>query len=151
MRKRDQRRKLDAAVKAMAATSRPDSSVLVVEADPDLQWALARMLTVDGNRVVGTSSGDGALALLAEWKMDLVLVDEDLPGRSGLQLARDIRASYPGVPVILMTATPTDDMQSAARLAGAVAALRKPFKIEALTEVLESLRGSIAPPPAPAE
>ena len=40
-----------------------DSGVLVVEDDPDTQWRLARMLTVHGARVVGTSSGEAAIAI----------------------------------------------------------------------------------------
>src|SRR5687768_17049798 len=89
-------KKVDAAARLVAA-HRP-SGVLVIEDDPDLQWRLARMLTVQGNRVVGTSSGDGALALISQWPVDLVLVDEDLPGMSGLEVARRIRTSHPHIP-----------------------------------------------------
>lgn len=113
--------------------------VLVIEADPDLQWRMARAMTVEGHRVVGTSSGEGALALLAEWKVDLVIVDEDLPGMDGLEVVRRICARQPGVPVILITEEDGTDVQVAARLAGATRCLRKPVAKQTLVEALQLL------------
>lgn len=112
--------------------------VLVVENDPDLQWGLARMLTVLGHRVVGTSSSDGALALLAEWPVDLVLLAEDLPGMDGLELARHVRERAPGVPVILL-ANDGPGVGDAANAAGVSAYLVKPFQLETLRELVLSL------------
>lgn len=118
----------------------PGAAVLVVEADPELQWRLARMLTVQGNRVVGTSSGDGALALIRQWPVDLVLVDADLPGTSGmsaLDLAHVLHEEHPQIHVVLMTAADAhDELHIAARLAGVVTCLTKPFRAESIAEVL---------------
>lgn len=61
------------------------SAVLIVEPDPDQQSRLARMFTVQGFRVIGTSSVDGALALLGNFPVDLLLVAEECP-------APDVRA-----------------------------------------------------------
>ena len=124
--------------------------VLLIENDPDLQWRLARMLTVDGNRVVGTSSGDGALALIDHWPVDLVLVAEALPGIDGLEVARELRDRIPETPVILM-AEQRSDVQVAARHAGAVACLIKPFRFEALRSLIDSLFDSVQLASAPAE
>jgi len=118
----------------------PAAAVLVVEADPELQWRLARMLTVHGNRVVGTSSGDGALALIRQWPVDLVLIDADLPATSGmsaLDLARVLREEHAQIQVVLMTSEDAhDELHIAARLAGVVACLTKPFRAETIAEVL---------------
>lgn len=135
-------RKLEAARRAVASVppSR-EQGVLVVEDDPDLQWRLARMLTVRGNRVVGTSSGEAALELMSQWPVDLVLVDETLPGMSGVELARAIRERHGPIPVVLMSDDDTREARLAARLAGAVAVLAKPFGIESLLELLGSLPG----------
>lgn len=135
-----ERQKIDQAVRAVREVSpRRQCGVLVIEDDPDLQWRLARMLTVQGNRVVGTSSGDGALALISQWPVDLILVDEDLPGMSGLEVARRIGETHPGVPVVLMTGDSSEETQTAARIAGAVACLIKPFRVEALLDLLVQL------------
>lgn len=135
-----EREKIDQAVRALREISpQRQSGVLVIEDDPDLQWRLARMLTVQGSRVVGTSTGDGALALIAQWPVDLVLVDQDLPGMSGLEVARRIRQSHPGIQVVLMTGDDSEELKSAARLAGAAACLVKPFRVEALWDLLVAL------------
>lgn len=54
--------------------------ILIAVGDPDLQWRLARTLTVAGHRVVGTASADGALSLLSHWPVRLVVVSEDVCG-----------------------------------------------------------------------
>ncbi len=113
--------------------------ILIVENDPDLQWHLARMLTVNGHRVVGTCSGDGALALIKEWKVDLALVAEELPGMDGIELAKILRRDYPDVPVALMS-DHGPDILVAARLAGAVACLTKPFRLDALGDLFAALK-----------
>ncbi len=109
--------------------------VLVVEPDPDLQWQLARMLTVRGNRVVGTSSGEAALELVKQWPVDLVLIDEGLPSMSAVELARELQRSYPDVPVVMMS---SDAGAAMAKLAGAVAVITKPFRPDAIIELLRS-------------
>lgn len=142
MRRRDPKKVVDQATQAVAAVSpeRQPCGILVVEDDPDLQWRLARTLTVQGNRVVGTSSGDGALALISQWPVDLVLIDEDLPGMTGLEVARRIRQSHPDIPVVLMAVQEDPQVQVAAQLAGVVACLTKPFRLEVLAELIESLQ-----------
>lgn len=146
-----QQRKLVRARRAVA-TIPPTRTrgVLVVEDDPDLQWQLARMLTVRGNRVVGTSSAEGALELLRQWPVDLVLVDDGLPGMSGLELARTIRDAHPETAVVLMSSHDTPQARIAAKLAGAVAVVAKPFQIDSLVDLLRSFpKGE--PDLAPAE
>jgi len=124
--------------------------VLVVEADPDLQWRLARSLTVEGNRGVGTSSGDGALALIEQWRVDVVLIAEDLPGMDGLEVIRRILDVRPAVAIVLMTAEVGAEIQVEARLAGAQACVRKPVELDALRTIFAGipLRASILPPVA---
>ena len=121
-------------------------AILVVEDDPDLQWKMARMLTVRGNRVVGTSSGEAALELMSQWRVDLVLVDESLPSMSGHELARIIRERYPMVPVVLLSDGPP---KHGPGLAAVTAVVPKPFRIETVLDVLRSLLGRLTfPPPA---
>lgn len=132
--------KLAAARRAVASVPPTrERGVLVVEDDPDLQWRLARMLTLRGNRVVGTSSGEAALELLSQWPVDLVLVDDTLPGMSGMELARTINERHPGAPVVLMSTQDSRESRLAARLAGAVAVVIKPFALESLVDLLRSL------------
>lgn len=124
------------ALKAVRETAERPCRVLVVESDPDMQWHLARLLTVQGNRVVGTSSGEGALALIGEWSVDLVLVDEELPGMGGLELSSRIQEDHPEIPVVVMSHRDDEDAREDALSAGAVALLTKPFQRDALEKLL---------------
>jgi two-component system cell cycle sensor histidine kinase/response regulator CckA len=142
----DQAKKLETAARTIAESRPRHRSVLLVESDPDLQWSLARMLTVNGNRVVGTSSGKGALAVIEQWGPELALVSSSLPGMTGVEVARELRARNPDLLVILMDEAGPEPRTSESSPAVA-ARLAKPFRFEALRALLESLQLT----PAPAE
>ncbi len=138
--------KLQSAARTIAESRPRHRSVLLVESDPDLQWRLARMLTVDGNRVVGTSSGDGALTVIEQWDAELALVASSLPGASGIEVARRLRERNPDLLVILMEEEAADPVPTE-RSTDVSAYLVKPFRFEALRALIESLQLT----PAPAE
>ena len=138
--------RLESAARTIAESRPRHRSVLLVESDPDLQWSLARMLTVDGNRVVGTSSGDGALTVIEQWDADLALVASNLPGTSGVEVARQLREWNPDLLVILMGEETTGPV-TRERSSYVTAYLPKPFPFEALRALIESLQLT----PAPAE
>jgi CheY-like chemotaxis protein len=126
---------------------RPDSagpSVLLVDDDPVTQTEVARALGESGARVVGTGSGEAALALLEQWPAGVVVVSDTIPGMSGLEVARRIHASSPRVPIVLMSEAgetkDTDEAKAtAARLAGVFATLTKPFDRRVLAELVVAL------------
>jgi len=138
--------KLESAARTIAESSPRHRSVLLVESDPDLQWSLARMLTVDGNRVVGTSSGEGALTVIEQGDADLALVAAQLPGDDGVEVARQLRAHNPDLVVILMGEAAPEPV-SKERSTDVSAYLPRPFRFEALRALIESLQLT----PAPAE
>ena len=142
------KKKWESAARTIAEKGPRHRSVLLVEDDPDLQWSLARMLAVSGNRVIGTSSGPGALAVVEQWNPDLALVASSLPGMSGVEVARRLRALNPNLLVILM-GEPTPEPQPTAkeRRNDVSAYLAKPFRFESLRALIESLQLT----PAPAE
>lgn len=103
--------------------------VLIVESDPDFQWSLARALTQSGCRVMGTSSADGALEVIAAWRMDVIVVAEDLPGMNGLELVRSARGVRPATPIILLS-NEGPGLDDVASRTGASHVLRKPVRVE---------------------
>jgi DNA-binding response OmpR family regulator len=139
-------KKLESAARSIAESDPIHRSVLLVESDPDLQWNLARMLTVNGNRVVGTSSGDGAIAVIEQWEPDLALVASTLPGTSGVEIARQLREKNPDLLVILMDEGLVEPGVRE-RSTDVSAYLAKPFRFEALRKLIDSLQLT----PAPAE
>jgi len=138
--------KLESAARTIAESRPRHRDVLLVESDPDLQWSLARMLTVDGNRVVGTSSEDGAIAAIEQWNAEVALVASSLPGASGVDVARRLRERNPDLLVILMGEEPPEPIAKESST-DVSAYLAKPFRFEALRALIESLQLG----PAPAE
>jgi len=131
-----------------------ERSVLVVEADPEVQVQMARTLRREGHRVVGTSSGDGALALVSQWDVDLILISEDLPGRAGIEVTRLIHAVQPHTPVVIMSVHAEPNLRAAARAAGAIDCVMKPLSVDDLSRWLAppaELNGDLDAQPALAE
>jgi DNA-binding response OmpR family regulator len=140
--------KWERAARTIAESHPRHRSVLLVEDDPDLQWNLARMLTVNGNRVIGTSSGEGALTVVEEWNPHLALVSSTLPGMRGEEIARRLRMRKPGLLVILMGEPDSEpQLVTNERTSDVSAYLAKPFRFESLRALIESLQLT----PAPAE
>lgn len=122
-----------------AGISADRALVLVVEDEPDQQWRTTRALTLQGHRVIGTSSVDGALALLSQCEMDLVLVAESLPGINGWNLARLITEARPNLPTVVLTdgAQPRRGMQGSRQ--EVLKAIGKPFRKEKLSALVEAM------------
>ncbi len=110
--------------------------ILIVEDDPDAQWKLARSLTVRGHRTVGAGTGEGALALIAEWPVGVVLLDDDLPGMGGLEVVQALRKHHPRIPVIFMTHTCSKERLQTILRAGVDACILKPIDTAELNMVL---------------
>lgn len=141
-------KKWASAARTIAESQPHHRSVLLVEDDPDLQWSLARMLTVSGNRVIGTSSGESALTVVEEWNPDLALVSSTLQGMTGVEVARRLRALKPDLLVILMgDPAPEPRPVTKDRRNDVSAYLARPFRFESLRALLDSLQLT----PAPAE
>src|SRR6266404_9796964 len=78
-------------------------TILVVDDEPRIARIARDYLERAGFAVVGASDGDGALALAASHRPDLVILDLGLPGRDGLDVARSLRRNS-DVPIIMLTA-----------------------------------------------
>jgi CheY-like chemotaxis protein len=91
-------------VSAIAADHRR-LKVLLVDDDHLVLRSTTAMLEDCGHEVLGVSSGEGALDILRRraTHIDLVIADQVMPGMTGLQLARELRAMRPGLPVLLAT------------------------------------------------
>ncbi|MGA0605152.1 response regulator transcription factor [Phenylobacterium sp. VNQ135] len=81
-------------------------------------------------------NADEALAVFAANAVDVVVLDFNMPGRNGLELAEELRASYPDMPIALATANVQDEVIGRARAAGAT------FVPKPITE--DGLRGFLS-------
>ena len=124
--------------------------LLLVDDDPDLLRLLSMRLQASGYRVSAVDSAEAALSMLAATTPDLVISDVRLPGRDGLALFDEIRATHPGLPVILLTAHGSipDAVDATAR--GVFDYLTKPFDSRVLLEKVSCALEVSSPASAPA-
>ena len=111
--------------------------VLIVEDDLNLQRVLQAQVERMGYRVSVAEAVPRALEVLAADAHDLVLTDLSLPGSSGLDLLKTVRADYPETAVILMTAFGTVSTAVEAMRAGAYDYLTKPLHMYELRTVID--------------
>ncbi|MDR3045655.1 MAG: PAS domain-containing protein [Desulfovibrio sp.] len=86
----------------------PPLHVLVVDDEHDFRQSVAEMLHALGHRSTGTSDAEDALRLLAAGHYDVALLDLHMPGSSGPELARAIRARGFTLPLVLCTGNQND-------------------------------------------
>ncbi|WP_099088060.1 response regulator transcription factor [Weissella cibaria] len=80
------------------------ATILVVDDEPSLVTLLSYNLTKSGFEVVTATSGDEARNQLANHAIDLMLLDVMLPGKSGVDLTRELRGEQNRIPIIMITA-----------------------------------------------
>lgn len=128
--------------RAGAAPARvlPSELVLLVEDNPDVRLVIRRMLTSLDYSVIEAESAAEALDLAGRIEgIGLLLSDIGLPGgRSGLELARDVAARWPGMRVLLMTGHAGAD--AAISAGDAYPLLRKPMEPEDLAAALAQVQ-----------
>jgi len=118
--------------------------VLVIEDEPNISEAIRFILRRDGWNVTTHAVGTDALARMESVRPDLVILDVMLPGMSGFDILRAIRAD-PGlgtVPVILLTARGQVASRAMAREYGASMFMAKPFANAELLAAVRQLVGA---------
>jgi len=114
------------------------STILLVDDDAGVRFALTEVLRDRGHRVICASSGAQALASLEG--VDVVVTDLSMPGMDGLELVSQIAVRVPALPVILLTAHSSENMVRIASSRGACGCLSKPFDIDEIARVIEQAR-----------
>ena len=117
-------------------------TVLIVDDEPGLLRALRCYLMNQGYAVRTATNGLDALRQLQTEPIHLVLVDQNLPGKTGLEILRHLNQAASEVPVILMSALLNHTLGTAARLLGAKACLQKPFTLCGLKSLVEKELGA---------
>ena len=112
--------------------------VLLVEDEATLRGIIARNLAARGHTVTEADSAGQAIARLTEARPDLMLLDINLPDRSGWDVLREMRGRGWNVPVVIISAVRV----SRERLEEfrPLAFLPKPFPLEALLRVVSDAR-----------
>ncbi|MFQ5883063.1 MAG: response regulator [Candidatus Methylomirabilales bacterium] len=113
--------------------------ILLVDDDPEPLTTLIEALVFEGYRVTVARSGPEALARIATRSIDLVITDYRMSPMNGLELTRKIHCYAPRLPILILTGELSTDLPTAARAAGALAVLSKPFRLEDLLRLVSQI------------
>jgi len=104
-------------------------SVLIVEDEPFIVEALSFLLEREGLKVSVFTDGEGCVEHIRSKRPDLVILDMMLPGKSGMQILEDLRATddFAELPVLMLTAKGQNKDRIAAEQAGVSLFMTKPF------------------------
>lgn len=126
----------------MLPTTPPGSGprrILVVDDESIVRESIRRVIEFDGHSVDVASGAEEALAMLQRSYFDLVVTDYEMPVVKGDALAAAIKAIYPSLPVLLITAY-GEQLRSAGKPLTAVDAIvGKPFGLDELRQVINAL------------
>jgi len=115
-----------------------NGTILVVDDENGIRWALKHKLSKGGHQVITAETGEEALTKL-DANLDLVLVDVRMPGMDGLSFIREARRLRPKLPFIAMTGCGTVDTAARARKVGAAEFIEKPFRLDELESTIQKL------------
>ncbi|NHZ37183.1 nitrogen regulation protein NR(I) [Massilia rubra] len=119
--------------------------IWIVDDDASIRWVLEKALARENLATKSFSNARDAMAALEFDTPQVLVSDIRMPGESGLDLLQTVKTSYPGLPVIIITAFSDLDSAVAAFQGGAFEYLAKPFDIDKAVELIrraleESLR-----------
>jgi CheY-like chemotaxis protein len=127
--------------KRMVKSKMKQMTVMVVEDNTGTRTLIKRLLEVKGHRVV--ESADGKQAVERSWSEhpDLIIMDLSLPVMDGLAAIHELRkhSGMQCVPILVLTAYGSAEIQTGALALGANAFLEKPFDADELEKIVEHL------------
>jgi two-component system, OmpR family, response regulator PhoP len=113
--------------------------ILIIEDEPELRRQITARLTQHGCLAEGTGKGEEGLYLATEYSFDAAVIDLGLPGLSGLEIIRRLRARGSLLPILILTARDRWQDKVEGLEAGADDYLAKPFHAEELLARLRAL------------
>ena len=109
-----------------------NEKILVVEDDPSILRGLQLNLTMEGYRIRSAMDGETGLRLARSERPDLLVVDVMLPRLGGLELVREVRATDPDVPIVILSAKGHESDKVTGLSLGADDYIVKPFSLKEL-------------------
>jgi DNA-binding NtrC family response regulator len=116
---------------------RKGPAILVVDDDLNEMRSMVIGLRLEGFDAEGANSGLKAIEMMSSRTYSAVVIDLMMPEMNGLQLARNVRSSFPGIPTILMSAYHLSPVQLARADTGVVGFVPKPFSFDDFVRFLQ--------------
>jgi PAS domain S-box-containing protein len=119
-------------------------NILLAEDNPINQKLAVTLLAREGHRVSVVDDGEAAVIAVAQGHFDLVLMDMQMPGMSGLEATRQIRADEatrqsPRIPIMALTANAYEEDRDACLAAGMDAFISKPIRRDTLIAAIAAI------------
>lgn len=116
----------------------PRPNVIIAEDDADLLESLRYMLEIEGFEVVTCADGETLLDLSFPKSRACLVVDQALPGISGIEALEVLRARQVDLPAVVITSAPGGELRARTLLANA-RLVEKPLLTDLLSEVIRAL------------
>jgi DNA-binding response OmpR family regulator len=118
--------------------------ILVIDDDPLLCKAIARMLTRRGHQVAAAGDGNEGLRIFDQRGADIVITHLFMPEKEGLETIRDLKKRSPSIKIVAISAGLGHkvDFLDLAALLGAQLTVKKPFDGETFVRDVEALLAS---------
>jgi FixJ family two-component response regulator len=126
----------------MLKTMRNANEIYVVDDDPAVRDALKMALEAEGYVVYGFSDGSALLNMASVKAPGAILLDVHMPGRSGLDILRELKGEDYPAPIVIITGHGDIPMAVEAIKQGAFDFIEKPFAFDALLEQIRSAIGA---------
>jgi len=115
-------------------------NIYVVDDDTSVRDALSVVLTLEGFHVSSFAEGTSFLAAVRQHQPDCIILDVHMPGRSGLDILKELRSQHSEVPLFIISGQGDIPMAVDAIKSGALDFIEKPFNAETLvTRVREAI------------
>ena len=115
--------------------------ILIVDDDPNIRQVLTEIITVYGYQAISAESAKEAIALLAKEKINLIMLDIQMPDISGDQFLDFIRKKGFKTPVVVVSAHIDKEMARQLGAAGANGMIIKPFEVDRVIDVMNQALG----------
>ncbi|XUW88372.1 response regulator [Burkholderia sp. M6-3] len=115
--------------------------ILAIDDSASMRQILSATLTAAGYEVTLAADGAEGLENALAVPFDLVLTDQHMPGKTGLDLISELRGNpaYAATPILVLTTESGESFKAAAREAGATGWIEKPLDPDMLTELVAAL------------
>jgi DNA-binding NtrC family response regulator len=120
---------------SMGQKTTKKGSILIIDDEAVIRESLRDSLK-DIHDITTAETGEEALELIKKQDFDILIVDIRLPGKSGLEIVKEIRDINPYIRSIVITAYPSVELSVQAMKEGAVDFIVKPIRIEALEKLI---------------
>ncbi len=117
------------------------NKILVVDDEESVRYSFSKLLRAPDYQVSGVQNGSEALEKIKQDPPDLVILDIEMPGMSGLEVLQQIKHLAPRIPVLIITAYGSSERVITAMKYGAYEYLEKPFDVPHMRTLIEEALG----------